>query len=213
MLSSVAFIKSEKTKTEGFVRDYLVPSPLQAVVYLLVGVLLLTLIKARTIWETVGGSILIERTPNVETPASANIWGQISSSPLPQILFWGLVGMVMYAVVWFGWNVITNLRNDMAADEFVHPKGYNRSKYWKTVLARKAFFAASLILLAVYILALVKFIPVIADAAYADMDSFSLPTSVIGLLLYLLVIGTLIHFFVLLVRVVASSWRSIYKDL
>ena len=215
MSIATSLIKSDNTKTEDLVREFVVPSPLQAVVYLLVGMLLLILIKARAIWETVGGSILLERdaSPAINTPASDNIWGQISSSPLPQILFWGAVGMVMYAVVWFGWNIITNLRNDLAADEFVHPKNYDRSKYWRTVLARKAFFAASAVLLAVYIFALFKFLPVIADASYADVASFSLPSSVMGLTLYFLVIGALIHFFVLLVRIVANSWRSIYKDL
>jgi len=215
MLTSLPFVKSNNSDSKDLVRQFIVPSPLQAVIYLLVSMLLLVLIKARAIWEALGGSILIEQSSGAaaNTPASTNIWGQISNSPIPQIVFWGAIGMIMYAVVWFAWNIITNLRNDMAADEFVHPKNYDRSKYWKTVLARKGFFAASVLLIAIYLYALAKFLPVIADASYSDIASFSFPSSVIGLVLYFLVIGALIHLFVLLIRVMANAWRSIYKDL
>jgi len=208
-------ISSYNSRSASLYRQFITPSPLQAVIYVLTGVLILILIKAREIWTSLSSSITIEDSERAafNTPASNNIWGDISSSILPQLLFWGTIGVLMYAVVWFIWNIITNLRNDMAADEFVHPKNYDRTKYWHTVLARKGFFAVSGILLLVYIFAIFKFLPVIADVAYTDVASFSFPGSLLGLCVYLITVALLIHIFVLLLRLTAHAWQSIYRDL
>ena len=207
----MAFIKSYSSSSAGLVRQFIVPSALQVVLYILIAGALLIVFNARDIWDSLGAGIIFNDTPDGQT--KSGFVDFISSGRLPQIIFWGVIGMVMYAVVWFGWNVLTNLRNDMAADDFVHPKTYSRTKYWSSVWGHKIFFAVSMIVLAAYIYIFFKLLTLLAGLSYDAVDNFDTFGSPLELGIYLIVIATLVHIFALLLRVTANSWRSIYKDL
>ena len=210
-ITSMSTSKTNDKKIDKLYRNFFIPSPYQIILYLLVGALLLVLIKARAIWEELGGSLIIDTI--AETPAANSAWGKIASGPLPQIVFWALIGMIMYFVVWFVWNIFINLKNDMAADKFVHPRNYDRNNYWSGVLAHKAFFALTVVVFISYIVMMFKFLPVIADSAYSALSSFNFPKDLLSTAIYVSISGLLVYVFVLLLRLSANTWQSVYKDL
>jgi hypothetical protein len=192
----------------------MVPGALQIALYLFIAGLLLVLFNAADIWEAVNPDRSNGGTSDESVTVSQDgVWSSLTSGRLPQILFWGLIGMVMYGGVWFAWNVLTNLRNDMAADEFVHPKTYSRARYWSTVWGHKIIFAISALVLVVYGYVLFKLLMVLADSSYISVNDFSFPGTILKIGVSVVAIALMLHVFALLLRVSVNSWRSVYKDL
>src|SRR3972149_7751639 len=165
----MAIIESSSSNPADLVRKFIVPSVAGVVLYLLVAGLLLILFNAQDIWESLGLSSLSDDSAATLTnlPSVSGFWDSVFNRRIPQIVFWGVIGMVMYAVVWFAWNVLTNLHNDLAADKFVHPRNYDRGKYWITVWGRKSFFAVSASILVIYIFAFFRLLSLVGDLSYA----------------------------------------------
>jgi len=206
-------IKSYSTEAGG-IKDFLVPGVAQVVLFLLIGIALLILFNAQAIWDQISNGLYTQATsaPS-DAVTSQGFFESALGGRLPQIIFWGGIGMIMYVVVWFSWNIVTNVRNDVAADSFVHPKNYKRGQYWLAVLARKAFFGLSVFVFIVYTAVLISFLPILSDLTYSAVNNFSSAGDVIDILGSVLVIGALLYVFDLLLRVSIHSWQTIYKDL
>lgn len=209
-------IKSHNSSPTQAFRSLLVPSLTEALLYLFISMLLLALLKAQAIWHWVTGNLATSSSssiPAAHPSAIHSFWTFISQGRLPQILFWITVGIVVYSLIWFAWNIINNVRNDIVAADYVHPRSYNRKGYWESVLARKAVFVISVIVLFSYAVVVFKLFLVMADLSYAAIESSTLLNSLTLVASSALVGALSIYFLVVLGRLVGNSWQAIYKDL
>ncbi len=208
-------LKSHNSQQYDLVKDLFMPSLLQISLYFLTSIVLLTVLNAIRFWEYLNKD-LAGRNQALELFGSGadggSLLGSGSYGRIGQMVIWGLVGVFIYIVVWFLKNIIVNLRNDIVADEYVHPHSYKRSKYWQSVLSRKALFVLISLVLIVYIYLLFQLLPVILDYFYRMVVDFNTQNALYGLAA---VASTtlLLHIFISLCRLTISAWRFIYTDL
>lgn len=208
-------IDSQTTKVAELVRRFIVPGWLQIVLYVLIASCLLLIFNAQDIWRSLGPTIVIDDTAagSYGPDASGGIWDRISTSPIPQAVFWGIIGAVMFSVIWFIWSTIANLRNDVTAASFVHPKHFDSLRFWRDILFRKGYFVFLISVFIAYIFVMFELLQVISDLTYSAIQSWAFPTSLIELIIHLAVISLLLHVFALLFLLTARAWQSIYRDL
>lgn len=211
-------LQSHNSQSRGSLISFIIPGPIQILLYILSGLIILALINARAVWEylykdPVGQQRAVDLFANgsANKPAS----GLLSSSlpaRISQILVWTIIGIIIYSVIWFIKNLFNNIRNDIVADEYVHPKNYNRAGYWRSILLRKVFFVFTATVFVGFVYTLIKILPLISNIFYQSLKNFKLSGSgkMLGASLFL---ALLIHLLVVIIRMMASSWRFIYADL
>src|SRR5579871_6499539 len=125
-------------------KEFLVPSWPKILLYLLVGALVLMIWNGRQLWNQFNSSILVSPSSVATAQSQTSDWlektfNSVVNGRIAQIIFWAFAGCMVYVCIWFVVNIFSNIRNDIVADEYVHPKDYNRSGYWHSVIARKIF--------------------------------------------------------------------------
>ncbi len=208
-------IKSHNSNQFYLVKDLFLPNPFHMLLYLLTSVVVLVALNASKFWDYLtrdynGQAHSLELFGSGED--GSGILGSSTSGRLGQMLVWGLVGVVIYIVIWFLKNIVTNLHNDVIADEYVHPHSYNRTKYWKSVVSRKALFVVIASVLVGYIYLVIQLLPVLISYFYQMVINFNYQNGLYGLAS---VASTtlLMHILVSLCRLTISAWRFIYADL
>lgn len=211
-------IQSDNRGINAVLRQFLVPSWAQVFLYVLVSLLLFGLFNVQSIWRDYNNALLLN--PELLSGAVTDkgnglseIWNTLLHSSLLQVVFWMTVGALTYLFIWFVRSVSTNLRNDIIADEYIHPASYNRKGYWESVIAHKILFGATVVVLFGYLYANLKLQPLLAQVGYSAIKDFEVIPSLIDLIGVILGTVILLHLLTLLFRVTANSWRFIYKDL
>jgi len=207
---------SQGRETKSYTWDLLIPSPAHVFLYLLTSLILLFLLNIRAYWNYLNNDPIGQKTAQnllvTTNNSDSSLWSSFISGRIGQIIFWVVVGAAIYTVIWFIKNILTNLRNDVVADEFVHPRFYNRAKYWGSVLGRKIIFMSVFFILAAYSYVLVRFTFVLSKLFFSVIYNFKfediLPT--IG---PVVLMAFLIHVLVILARLAANSWHFISLDL
>lgn len=212
-------IHSYNSRTSAALKQLLVPGAPQLLLDLTLGILILLVLNSRAIWHyfTRGitadsqvelGSFIDERAPFI-----SDFLDRLSRGRFVQVVFWLFVGCVVYMIVWLIGNFITNIRNDIVADEYLHPKFYNRAGYWGSVVAHKVMFVCTVFILAAYIFAGAKLIVLLADQCYRALLQFDLIRSPAAIIISILVSALIIQILFFLLGFVRNTWRIIYKDL
>jgi hypothetical protein len=205
------------SNTFEVIKNFFIPNPTGAVIYLFISAILLGALNFKTFWHLLNGSLVVSSggaaLPSAYNSAFNNFWVYITQSRLLQILFWVFIGIVAYTLVWFIWNIINNLRNDVVAGDYVHPRSYTRASYWKSVLENKVIFAVSAIALVIYCLLLFKLFSVISSLFLSAIENFRLVNSLTLIVSSMLAGAFLLYFLVILGRITKNSWLSIYRGL
>lgn len=212
-------IHSYNSRAAPGIKQLLVPSPAQIFLNLIIGILILALLNIKGIWQffTTGvtadstidfGSLINDRLPWV-----TGFIYNLTHGRIIQVLFWLFVGCIVYMMIWFLGNFFTNIRNDIVADEYVHPQFYNRVGYWGSVFARKIFFISIVMVLIAYIYAGLKLIASLAALSYQSISIFQLPMSMVVLAGSIMGVAIAIQVFQVLFKISKNSWQVIYKDL
>lgn len=76
------------------------------------------------------------------------ILGSQTSSIVIQSLFWGVVGSLVYSLLWLLSNFSTEVNNDLAVKEYVKPAGADPFLPLKTLVGRALFRVTNIVLLA-----------------------------------------------------------------
>lgn len=194
-------------------KQYLLPGFVQIFLYLLLSLFVLMALNTRNIWHYFKDVTVL---PNGSTDNSTDLanrgWHLISHGVWLQILFWVLVGCLVYIFIWFLSNLIANIRNDIVADQYKHPSTYSRLKFWESVLSRKVFFGFCVIVLIVYLWFFVLMANLLAKLCYSAFTNFGWLSSTGELLGAVISCAFLIYLLVLLVHITANSWRLIFKE-
>lgn len=208
-------IKSHNSEQFNLVKDLFLPSPLHLVLYLLTGTVILAAINTTRFWNYLSHNP-VGRTRSLELFGSGNgsdgILGGSTSGRVSQMLVWGLVGITIYVVIWFLKNIIINLRNDVVADEYVHPHSYDRTKYWKSVIARKVLFIFIVGVFTGYLYLLTQLTPILQGYFFQMVTQINGTTLSYGMA-SVASAALLLHVSISLFRLTISAWRFIYADL
>jgi hypothetical protein len=159
-------------------KRFLLPGGWQILLYALISVLLLIAFNLKAAWHYLNNSVLkpeggLDNILAHQAPGVHKVLNSVSQSILLQFVFWLFVGCAIYIFIWFAKNIAINVLNDIVADNYVHPKSYNRALYWESVIARKIFFGLSVFLLFTYIVVAIKLLSLLANLCYDRVVSFN----------------------------------------
>jgi hypothetical protein len=211
-------IRSHSSGNSSFLKQFIIPSPIQVLLYLLSAFVILAAINSLAIWHYLNDdpagqqravSIFVDSSGS---QSGSGLLSSIGQGRLLQIFLWTLIGVVIYSVIWFIKNLLNSVRNDIVADEYVHPKSYNRVGYWKSILLRKAFFILCVSVLLGFIYAMVQILPLLSTIFYQSIQNFRL-ADIPGVLLCSLALAILMYILIVIIRITSNSWRFIYADL
>lgn len=206
--------KSYNTTVGATAKPYLLPGIAQILLYLLLSILLLLALNARNIWRYFSDTVVISQS-QLEPSSSwiSRTWDSVLHGIWLQILFWILVGCLVYIFIWFLSNIIANIRNDIIADDYKHPAFYSHYKFWESVLARKVFFGVSLTLLIIYFFFFARMTKLLAQLCYSAFSNFSWTSSLQSTVGAIISCAFLIYILILLLHITANAWRVTFKDL
>lgn len=207
-------IKSHNSSSNKFAWQFFVPSITEIILYALTSLVLLTVVNVSAIWDYLSGNPSGRQYAEelFGQGSGDGILGTSLQGRISQIVVWGLMGILIYTVVWFVKNILTNLRNDVIADEYIHPRSYSRKNYWKSIAIRKVFFVGILAVLAGYIYLCVKLFPIFSSYYLNAITNFS-ASSLINALAVIAGMAILLHILVALSRLAINSWQFIHADL
>jgi hypothetical protein len=197
---------------------FFLPTIYQIVLYFLISCLVLIMLNTGKAWDYLNNTVLIpqgglDSIIATNAPSLHTVLNYVSQSIILQVIFWVFVGSVVYVLIWFVKNIAINLLNDITADQYIHPKSYQRTKFWSSILARRIFFWVSAVIVVVYISVSMRFIFYLANICYEAIVKFHPVHSSLTILESALVITGVIYILVVVVHIVANSWRLLYKDL
>ena len=197
--------------------QFFVPTITEVFVYLILGSAILVTINSRAIWRYFSDNVLSLNSANVKlinsnSPTLEHITSFLTKSRLPLILFWAVVGLLVYLVIWFFHNIIQNLRNDFIVDSYVHPAGFNRGSFWEHALFRKLLFGFSVVVAIAYLILIWMLMAALGKECVALVVNYHPLHSLLYLALSGLASAVLIYIFVLLFRTVGRCWRFITSD-
>jgi hypothetical protein len=200
-------------------RDNLFPGMMQLIFCTLLAIILLAILNGRAIWTylTTGlapnSTVDLGSVINRYAPWTYKVFDFVTHGRVSQMLFWVFVGCVAYMLIWLGGNVLTNIRNDIVADAYVHPKFYNRSGYWSSILSRKVFFVCLMIIFLIFLYTFGRLAQVMANLTFQSIADFEVVRSLLTIAGSILGLAVLIYCLTLLLRIIRNTWRYIYKDL
>ncbi len=199
-------------------KQLLLPSGSQILLYFLISILILTTLNLDKAWNYLNQVVLVpqgglDSLIAKNAPGLHKFLNYISQSVLLQVIFWIGVGCVVYVLIWFAKNIFINIRNDMVADNYVHPASYKRSSYWESVVARKIFFWVSLLVLLFFVISGTRLVVYLSDLCYLMVSEFHAKHSVFVISKSVLATTGFIYVLVLLIHLTVNSWRLMYKDL
>jgi hypothetical protein len=212
-------IKSNNTRLGLTFWKLLFPSELQTFLDLLLGLLLLIILNAKGLWNYFTNGFLAAQQSEVSDIITQKVQGihhfldTISKGRFLQIVFWLFVGCVVYLLIWLSRSMLTNIRNDIVADEFTHPESYSRIGYWGSVLAHKLVLICIFVVLIVYFFAGFRLVSLIAKWAYTALENFQALRTSAEILGAVLATAFLLQILFALIRIFTNSWKFIYKDL
>ncbi len=214
------FPKSSSSYNSRFsvsARQFFIPSRAQLFLYALVSSLLLVLLNGQTIWSAFKAKLQADITLSDlivgNVPFMQKVIDRLSHSRVPEVVFWLLIGCAVYIIVWFARNITSNIVNDVVADSYLHPTNYNRRLFWQSVIARKILLFFCILVLIVYVIVGLKFVPVVAKFFYSAIDDFRLSPSVVEILISIFIITFLLYLLILLTHLTVNLWRLVYRNL
>ena len=212
-------IESFSSKTSHDPKTFFLPSSTQLFLYTIIGLILLVLTNAQAIWGYFNTKPLQREDLDFLFENRAEKLGQFINwltdlQWLLQTLFWTVAGITVYLLVWIVSNVITNLRNDIVAGEYVHPPSYSNVRYWGSIIASKVFLFISSVILVTYTVVCLKYVlPYLSKLFYTAIFSFELPESLLELAISIIGVSAMLYVLALVSKIFINTWKFIYKGL
>jgi hypothetical protein len=211
-------IQSHNSESASLVRQLFVPNPVKILLYLLTGFITLAVSNIVNFWT------YFYATPDGQKqvidifgggPGLQDQGGFFSTTlqgRLGQIVVWGLIGIGIYIAIWFIKNIITNLRNDVVADEYVHPHSYSRTSYWRSIAVRKGMFILIGGVLLGYMFLCYQLLPILSNIFFTAITNIDTGSG-LNTLTTTVAVALMLHVLVVLIQLAIHSWRFISSDL
>ena|SRR5579862_6838883 len=206
-------IESHSERATHSLKPFFVPSLVNAMLFLLIGTILLALYNWSNIINWLGNDYLGSAEKlNLGINVLNNGFGQSFDTAfggrLGQIIVWSIVGALAYVLVWFIKNIFNSFENDVIVDHYTHPSSFNRAGYWGSSLAGIVSFVDTALLWVVYsFFGLKVILPAAASLTSSAIYSFKLPDSIVYLALCILIAGVAVYLWALMARIVGHLWK------
>ena len=199
--------------TNKYIRKFFLPNSVQIVAYITFSLAILTLLSAKDYWSYFIKPLLGSGALDVSAPGGVQkVFGIIAEGRLAQIVFWAVIGIGTYIFVWFIKNVAFNIYNDLIAGHYVHPN-YTKNSYWRGIIFQKVFFVGALVTLIIYLVTLLRLLPILAKQLYFAVTDFRLIHSVFVAFAVVLGVAILLYLLFILTRITLHALVLIYKGL
>ncbi len=204
----------KRTQLKLFIMQFLLPQPIELMVYLFVSLLILLAVANQTILQILSGSspvpeagfseVLSQRTDSFEQLLAIPILGRIVL-----FLFWLAIGSIVYVLVWLFQNMAVEVYDDLTLAKITDPRARQAAKeemqaetdeegWWGTALAHTIFVGSGVILFLFFlIIAINGLLPLWSQLFQIGLQNLSEFTSVIKIILSLVGTMVTIHVFVL----------------
>lgn len=214
MRESILFYKDGSRPS---LRELIFPSRHRVISELIIGTILLAFLNSRAIWSYLNSNHWLQSQQldfgdilNAKIQHIYYYFSGLAGGRFLQIVFWLIVGCLIYLLIWFMINIITDIRNDIVADSYVHPRFYNRAAYWQSIIFDRILLVSIVVVFLVYIFLFLKFLPKLAKLCYEALQSFSLPHSPLVIVACIIGLAVLLQALGLLSRLLINAWKYIY---
>jgi hypothetical protein len=211
----MAQIKSQSEKDIDKSGGLIMPSRASAVLYLLVGFILIFVYNSGSIIQKLSGDY-IGSPQNLKANFStlydsfSNSFSTALGGRLSQILIWSLIGAVAYIGIWLLRNIFNSFENDIISDSYTHPASYSRAGYWGSSLSLKIFMAAMvLITIGFTLIAVRSVLPSLAALAGSAAYHLVWPRSPLYITFSIICSGVIVYLWVLLLRIDKRLWKRL----
>lgn len=208
-------IFSQNEMSENTARGFFVPSFAAGFLFFLTGCILLLVYTYSRILGWFGNDYLnsadtLNQSIQVFNKGLGKSFDSALGGRLGQIIVWSFVGALVYILIWFVKNMFNSVENDLIIDRYSHPKGYNRTRFFGVAIGELAFFIAMLVVLLVYTFIGLKVImPAAASLTSSSVSHFSLPGSVLYLVISIVVPATTIYVWTISAKVLGRLWQRL----
>lgn len=190
--------------------SWLTPTGIDIVWYLSIAVLLLVVSNAdffRTFLFAPEGFDLRESVLTATDDFLQQFLGE-NARNIVVIVFWGMVGLIVYIFVWLSMNFSTELGNDLALTKYVHPRGVDMHSPLRDFISKSIFRLSVGLVLIFYTVILVSvLLPLSAGYFEVAVEKFVSLQSVTHGLLGFGVSLMALHFFTVLIRLMTLRKR------
>jgi hypothetical protein len=126
------------------------------------------------------------------------------------IIFWALVGLVVYALIWLLINFSTELGNDVALTKYAHPRNVDTSSPLRDFISRTIFRVAVFAVLLFYLIFFWNSIlPHCVDLFRTTIEDWPEVSAFISAAVGLIIEFISLHFFVVLLRMLLLKRRLV----
>lgn len=192
-------------------RQFLIPGWLDAVLYVLVGGVVLTIVNWHSIWAQNSSGALppnalqqlfTERFSSIGGFLGLPIFGKISL-----LLFWAFIGCLAYMLLWLLQYSLAVIHEDLAETTYIHPGAFSEGGYWRSVIAHNIFLICAVFVSIAYVAAAFKILLPMLSRVF-QVGLFDVPKigGWIELVISILLAGFLIYIAVILWRVLRGVW-------
>lgn len=208
-------ILSQNELSQNTIKSFFLPSFAASFLFFLLGSILLLVYTFSQILGWFGNDYLdsahkLNQGIQVFNKGLSSSFDSALGGRLGQAIVWSFVGALVYILIWFVKNMFNSVENDIIIDHYSHPQNYNRTRFFGVALGELFFFIAMLIVLVVYSFTSLKIImPAAASLMSSAVNHFSLPNSIIYVLLSLIVPAAAIYAWAILAKVMARLWQRL----
>lgn len=189
------------------------PSLLDFFFYLIAGGLILLLLNTSAIWRYFNSTVPDQQSIRdiiTQSLPFMNKLGDATQGRVFLALFWMAVGVIVYILYWFLNSMIISFRNNVIVGQYyLHPKNFNKTRYWMSVLSRNLFFTINLLVIVAYLYAGTKLMIALGKFSGSAFSTFQPAGTFTKLGLSVVCSAFVLHFFFMLIHITIRSWRRV----
>ena len=202
---------AQETQTSRL-RQFLVPSWLEVLVYTASAFILLLLMNASHLWQVfidkaTDSTDIVENSHSVFNFDSARVASFAGN--ITVLLFWLAVGSFVYVVIWLTQNSLSEVKHEVGSGQMITGDTVERN-YMNSLIAHYIFFCALTVftLISIYFTFII-ILPIINAAFYGTAITISQldPLNIISGLSAVMLVGVLLYILKLLIQIYVRFWR------
>ncbi len=204
----------KRTQLKLFITQFLLPQPIELLIYLFVSLLILLITTNRVLLQILSGSSPVPEAGISEVLSQrADSFDQLLAIPIlgrvVLFLFWLAIGSVVYMLVWVFQNMAVEVYDDLTLAKITDPRARQAASeelqeesedggWWGTTLAHTIFVGSGVILFLFFLIIAVNgLLPLWSQLFQIGLQSIGQLASVLKIIMSLLGTMVMVHVFVL----------------
>ena len=190
-------------------KDFLTPSYSAIFMYFVIGFLILTILNFDTIRNIVfGNSIIGTQDITLYSDRLSAVWSWLGN--IIVWVFWGIVGLTIYAVIWLIQNVIEIGEEEEKESQYVKQNISVKKSYWQTTMSSNILLVSLVFIWLAYTLFFVWLhLGLLSNLLVNGLYNFPQTIAIFYLVFSILMSAFLVYIFQLVSELAVHSWRII----